>query len=81
MTYYVGIDLHRKRSQLSALDEVGNEVLARRIQDDPEMLREVLSELDGDLEIADALNEPPGPTSRACHATHRALGEPRGTSS
>jgi transposase len=52
MTYYVGIDLHRKRSQISALDESGNEVLVRRIFNEPEALKAVLSELDGELEIA-----------------------------
>jgi hypothetical protein len=27
---YVGIDLHRKRSQIAALDEQGTELLSRR---------------------------------------------------
>ena len=28
---YVGIDLHRKRSQIAALDEQGTELLSRRV--------------------------------------------------
>ena len=52
MVYYVGIDLHRKRSQLSALDEDGNELLSRRITNEPEAMRSVLSELGDELRIA-----------------------------
>ena len=52
MTYYVGIDLHRKRSQISALDEAGNELLSRRIANEPEALKALLAELDDELEIA-----------------------------
>jgi hypothetical protein len=35
---YVGIDPHRKRSQISALDEQGTELLSRRVADEPEAL-------------------------------------------
>ncbi len=37
---YVGIDLHRKRSHVAALDESGQLVLSRRVQSQPaEILR------------------------------------------
>jgi transposase len=49
---YVGIDLHRKRSQISALDEDGTELLSRRIENEPEALKAILDELGGELKIA-----------------------------
>src|SRR5712691_6985598 len=47
---YVGIDLHRKRSQITALDEQGTELLSRRVANDPEALKTILAELGGALE-------------------------------
>ena len=32
----VGIDLHRKRSHIAALDEAGMQLLSRRIVNDPQ---------------------------------------------
>ena len=39
---YVGIDLHRRRSQITALDEQGTELLSRRVANDPEALKAIL---------------------------------------
>src|SRR5262245_52174884 len=49
---YVGIDLHRKRSQIAALDEQGNELLSRRVANEPEALKAILSELGDELQVA-----------------------------
>jgi transposase len=49
---YVGIDLHRKRSQIAALDEQGTELLSRRVANDPEALRVILAELGSELQVA-----------------------------
>jgi transposase len=49
---YVGIDLHRKRSQIVALDEQGAELLSRRVANDPEALKAILAELGGELKVA-----------------------------
>src|SRR5260370_35885669 len=49
---YVGIDLHRKRSQIAALDEQGTELLSRRVANDPDALKAILTELGGELQIA-----------------------------
>src|SRR5262249_30917119 len=49
---YVGIDLHRKRSQIAALDEQGTELLSRRVANEPEALKAILAELDGELQVA-----------------------------
>jgi len=49
---YVGIDLHRKRSQVVALDEEGTELLSRRVVNEPEALKAILSELGGELRVA-----------------------------
>jgi transposase len=49
---YVGIDLHRKRSQITALDEEGAELLSRRVANEPEALRAILAELGGELQVA-----------------------------
>ncbi|MGN6170826.1 MAG: IS110 family transposase [Solirubrobacteraceae bacterium] len=48
----VGIDLHRKRSHVAALDEHGGELLSRRIVNDPDTFLALLSELDGESKIA-----------------------------
>jgi hypothetical protein len=39
----VGLDLHRKRSLIAALDEQGTELLSRRVANDPAALRAVLA--------------------------------------
>lgn len=44
---YVGVDLHRKRSVVAALDEDGDLVLSRRIESRPEEFQRVFRELDG----------------------------------
>ena len=49
---YVGIDLHRKRSQIAALDEQGTELLSRRVANDPDALKAILAELGGELQVA-----------------------------
>ena len=46
----VGIDLHRKRSHIAALDETGAQLLSRRIVNDPQTFLELLGELDGECE-------------------------------
>jgi transposase len=48
----VGIDLHRKRSQVAGLDEHGTELLSRRIVNDPATFLELLDGLDGESKIA-----------------------------
>jgi len=42
---YVGIDLHRKRSHVAALDEEGQLVLSRRVQSRPGEFLRVFGEL------------------------------------
>jgi transposase len=49
---YVGIDLHRKRSQIAALDEQGTELLSCRVANDAEALKAILDELGGELQVA-----------------------------
>ena len=49
---YVGIDLHRKRSQIAALDEGGTELLSRRVANEPQALKAILAELGGELQVA-----------------------------
>jgi transposase len=48
----VGIDLHRKRSHVAALDEGGGELFSRRIVNDPDTFLALLGELDGESKIA-----------------------------
>jgi transposase len=48
----VGIDLHKRRSHLAALDEQGRKILSRRIENDPAIFRELLSEIDGESKVA-----------------------------
>ena len=48
----VGIDLHRKRSHIAALDERGSELFSRRIANDPDTFVALLGELDGESKIA-----------------------------
>jgi transposase len=49
---YVGIDLHRKRSQIAVLDQDGAQLLSRRIVNDPQIFLEVLQGLGDEAEIA-----------------------------
>src|SRR5215207_8572535 len=49
---YVGIDLHRKRSQIAVLDQEGSELLSRRIVNDPETFLSLLHELGDDARVA-----------------------------
>jgi transposase len=43
---YVGIDLHRNRSQIAVLDQGGGELLSRRIVNDPRLFLETLAAFD-----------------------------------
>jgi transposase len=49
---YVGIDLHRKRSQIAVLDQEGRELLSRRIVNEPETFLELLQQLGDDVQVA-----------------------------
>jgi transposase len=49
---WVGIDLHRRRSHITVLDEAGRELLSRRIANDPQTFLELLAEIDGESKIA-----------------------------
>jgi transposase len=49
---YVGIDLHRKRSHVSVVDERGEELLSRRLVNDPARFRELLAGLGADARFA-----------------------------
>jgi len=48
----VGIDLHRRRSHVAAIDDEGTEVISRRIENDPATFLELLADLEGETEIA-----------------------------
>ena len=39
---WVGVDLHRRRSQIAIIDEHGELTLSRRIFNDPETFKELL---------------------------------------
>jgi transposase len=49
---WVGIDLHRSRSQVAVLDDQGTELVSRRIANDPQTFLELLAEIDGESKIA-----------------------------
>jgi transposase len=49
---YVGIDLHRKRSQIAVLDRDGTQLLSRRIANDPDTFLALLAGVGGDAKIA-----------------------------
>jgi transposase len=49
---YVGIDLHRKRSQIAVLDRDGAEILSRRIVNEAEIFLDLLQELGDDAQVA-----------------------------
>jgi transposase len=48
----VGIDLHKRRSHIAALDEQGRKVLSRRIDNDPAIFLELLAKIDGESKVA-----------------------------
>jgi transposase len=48
----VGIDLHKRRSHIAALDERGRKVLSRRVDNDPATFLELLAEIDGESKVA-----------------------------
>src|SRR5215218_6655554 len=48
----VGVDLHRKRSHVAALDERGGELFSRRIKNDRDTFVALLGELDGESKLA-----------------------------
>ncbi len=50
--HFVGIDVHRKRSQLAVLDGEGRELRSRRIVNDPEVFLALLAEIDGECRVA-----------------------------
>lgn len=49
---YAAIDLHRKRSQIAAIDANGVQVLGQRIANSPEAFRAILAELGPEAKIA-----------------------------
>jgi transposase len=49
---YVGIDLHRKRSHVAVVDEHGQQLLSRRLVNDPELFRGLFDELGTDATFA-----------------------------
>jgi transposase len=49
---YVGIDLHRKRSHITAMDEDGQVALSRRVDNDPGAIRGLLAEVGSEARIA-----------------------------
>jgi transposase len=50
---YIGVDLHRKRSHVAALDDAGELLLSRRIESTPEALFRVFGELEPEpVEVA-----------------------------
>ncbi len=51
-TRWVGIDLHRRRSQIAIIDEHGELSLSRRIVNDRETFLELLDGLEGESQIA-----------------------------
>src|SRR5579872_2894193 len=42
---YIGVDLHRKKSQVAAIDQEGNLVLNRKVRSEPGELQQLLDEL------------------------------------
>src|ERR671930_579160 len=50
---YLGIDLHRKRSHVVAVNQAGEQLLSRRVQTSPERLWHLFGEFDGQpMEVA-----------------------------
>lgn len=52
MTVYVGLDVHRKRTQVAILDEDGEELLNRNVVNDPSEITNILGELDAGTAVA-----------------------------
>jgi hypothetical protein len=48
---YVGIDLHRKFSQLAVLAEDGDELLSRKVVNQPEVLKAILAKFGGQAKV------------------------------
>lgn len=48
---YVGMDVHRKRTQVAVLDERGAEVLNRNLPNDPDELTPLLMSLGDDVSV------------------------------
>ena len=48
----VGIDLHKRRSQIAVVSEDGRRLLSRRIENDPATFLELLEEIDGESKVA-----------------------------
>jgi transposase len=49
---YIGIDLHRRSSHVSAFDDEGTEILSRRVTNDPEVLRALFQQLGSESKVA-----------------------------
>lgn len=49
---YVGIDLHRRRSHVAAVNEHGEQLMSRRIVNDADIFEELLDELGADARFA-----------------------------
>jgi transposase len=49
---WIGIDLHRSRSQVAVLDDRGTEIISRRVVNDPLTFLGLLAEIDGESKIA-----------------------------
>jgi transposase len=52
MTVYVGLDVHRKRTQVAILDEEGGELLNRNVSNDPAEMTAILGSLDEGTSVA-----------------------------
>lgn len=52
MTVYVGLDVHRKRTQVAILDEEGGELLNRNVANDPSEMSAILGSLDAGTAVA-----------------------------
>src|ERR671925_870807 len=48
----VGIDLHKRRSQIAVVSEDGRRLFSRRIENDPATFLELLEEIDGESKVA-----------------------------
>ena len=51
MGHYVGIDLHRRRSVIVVLDEDGEEVWTRKIENEPATLAAAIADAGPDPEV------------------------------
>ncbi len=71
---YVGVDLHRKRSHLAALDEEGNLILSRRIASKPDDFARVFGELEPESLSVAFEARMAGAGSRTCSLTPASRG-------